>query len=137
VSKKASSSFGWSRQQNRTFADRALEGFTQALGFKPAADERRGQTRLPAHARVTLVLADEANGEKRTHADVLDISPGGIAIRSPKAAPVGAVVEIREGGFALSGIVRRVTPDGKEFALGVQIQSDGEPRLSPGVRLLA
>ncbi|MCB1020769.1 MAG: PilZ domain-containing protein [Bryobacterales bacterium] len=114
--------------RNKSLAARALEGFTEALGFrKPANNERRKASRLPGHAGVLLLVPGDHGEDVRIRANVVDIAPGGLAVRSSKGAEPGAAVRIKEAGAVLDCIVRRVTPEGKEFILGLEIQSSQAP----------
>ncbi|MEZ5365429.1 MAG: PilZ domain-containing protein [Bryobacterales bacterium] len=110
-----------------SFAARALQGFTQALGFgKPSNKERRKANRLPGHAGVLLLMPGDDGAEARIQANVVDIAPGGMAVRSTKSAALGAPLRVKDAGRILACIVRRVTPDGKEFILGLEFEKSGD-----------
>lgn len=132
--------FNWYRRTREpsTLVGRALKQLSKTLG-ESLPEERRRHVRLPTHGTITVLLPgeDESDALTPTAAHLLDISPGGMALRTKTLVPVGSSVSLSDGRTILNGVVRRVTPDGKEFALGVEIVGGAASEHESQIRLLA
>ena len=118
-----------------TFFGRAIKRLTRAVR-DGAPDERREHRRVPAHGDVELLIQDDSDGEKQVSVNLVDISPRGLQFRSKTEIPAGLTVMLNDGRLTLTGTIRRCSPEGKEFVLGVELRSDEDPRPMLGDKLL-
>ena len=109
-----------------SFVGRTMSRLARVLTLESTPDERREHRRVPAHGTVQLQIAESPESEQEASGNLLDICPRGMSFRTKKAVPVGDTVMLNDGRVTVSGVVRRCSPDGKEFALGIELQCDDD-----------
>lgn len=111
--------------------ERALAKLSRALGRTEPAEDRRAHRRIPAHGTAKLFRIEQPD-EAYELVHVIDISPTGVALRCKQPIAAGSKVLIEDNRMSVSGFVRRCTPDGSEFTLGIEVdQGDVPPDYGP------
>ena len=112
-----------------SFFEKVLKGLR---GRPPSDDERRRNGRLPAHGQVLMVWQNTLGRDRRTSADIIEMSAGGLSVRTLRAVPVGREAGITNGRIVLSCIVRHCERVRRECTMGLEIvSSDDLPEDSP------
>lgn len=105
---------------------------------KPKHEERRRDSRLPAHGPVTLVRQIDGS-QRRERVDLIGMSEHGLSFRSVSQLAMNETVRITDQSSAgYEAIVRHCRPDADAYTVGVQVvrvlpdDSDSAPAAADG-----
>ena len=96
--------------------------------------ESRRHRRESVDCEVALWWADPQRGKQFLRAQGLDLSDSGVLLESDEPLEVGTVVYVQaqEYGLARLARVRRCTPRGSKFRIGLELVDRKEERIQPG-----
>ena len=84
--------------------------------------ERRSETRHPSDQPAVVKLLNPLQTSGWISASVIEISRGGLRLRTDRALMPGTLVQIRVGGKLVMGEIRYCNPAGEEYHAGVRLQ---------------
>ena len=100
----------------------------------PVVKETRRHRRESIDCEVALWWADPQRGKQFLRAQGLDLSDSGVLLESDEPLEVGTVVYVQaqEYGLARLARVRRCTPRGSKFRIGLELVDRKEEKIQPG-----
>lgn len=96
-------------------------GGKQTAASRPAAGDRRTETRFPENHPATLKLLNPQTSA-RIPAIIVDSSGGGVKLSVDRDILPGTLVQVRVDGRVLLGEVRFSNPQGNAYLVGVRLQ---------------
>lgn len=94
------------------------DGFVQ--GLRSIVNERRRSDRQVSVGDGLIRFANEKGERISAEATVLNVTDGGMQVRTSVESPLDAYVRVSGRSLDCEGVVRYCTQDGNEYVLGVQ-----------------